>query len=321
MRNYRIVALAVTLASCAAPTPQSGEISTEDLQKQLAIGWSGPSLIDPYQVDLKRGVFDEAADLGVRVIHYEHGYDAAKQAADIEDLITQRVDFMLIGAGHADAVVSSIEKVNAAGIPVMTFDQGASGGELLGHSGNDNYCMGYRSMEYLVQLLDGKGKVLHITGIPGMQLVQWNVDAVKAVVEQHPGIELVYQGFADWDQAKALAITEDTLAANPDLVGIYVISSAMSGGVLQALRARELIGKVIVVSGSWDEMTQDHMRNGEIRGTIEYRPYEGGRLAVRAAYDYLVNGKIPAKWVPWPLIFHTPDETWEVECPIGDWEP
>lgn len=316
-----LVVFGVILASCTTPTEAPTEVPTEVPPKQIVIGWSGPSLLDPYQVDLKDGVFEEASELGIEVIHYEHGYDAAKQAADIEDLITQGVDFILVGAGDADAVISSIEKVNAANIPVMTLDQGANGGELLGHSGNDNYCMGYRSMEYLAELLGGSGEVLHITGMPGMQLVQWNADAVRSVVEQNSGMDLAFQGFADWDQAKALAITEDTLTAHPDLAGIYVHSSVMSGGVLQALKARDLIGEVTVISGAWDEMTQDQMNDGEILGTIEYSPYEGGRLSVRTAHNYLVNDTVPEQWVPWPLVFHTPDGTWDVECPIGDWKP
>lgn len=308
-----LVVFGLTLAGCA-PAAKA--------PSQIVIGWSGPTELDPYQTDLANGANARAAALGVKLAHLEQNYDNAKQAADIEDLIAQKVDFLLVGAADANAVVPSIQAAVAAGIPTMTFDQGANEAGQLGHSGNDNYCMGYRSMEYLVQLLGGKGKVLHITGVAGMQLVQWNADAVKAVVAKNPGIELVFQGYADWDPAKGLAITEDTLTAHPDLAGIYVHSSAMSGGVIQALEARDLIGKIPVVSGSWDQQTQDQMAKGQIVGTIEYKPYAGGEQGIQLAYDYLVNGKTPAKWTSWPMTFHYADgSTEEVQCPIEGWTP
>ncbi len=177
---------------------------------------------------------EKATELGVKIVMLESDWDAVKQAADIEDFLAQGVDALIVNAADKDGVIPSIEKANAQGVPVFTIDSAAAGGEVLSHSGNDLYCIGYRSMEYLSEQLGGSGQVLHVNGVPGLMIVTWNDDGVKKFVTENPDIELVQQAYGEWDQAKAMAITEDALTANPDLAGVYIISELMTGGVIQA---------------------------------------------------------------------------------------
>ena len=45
-----------------------------------------------------------------------------KQAADIEGLITQKVDVILVVAFDSDAILPSIQKINDAGIKAIAYD-------------------------------------------------------------------------------------------------------------------------------------------------------------------------------------------------------
>ena len=309
-------------AAVVTPTTVPPTAVPPTAEKQIVIGWSGAPVLDDFQIQLQDGINAKADELGVKIIHLEHNNDPVKQASDIEDLLSQNVDALLIAAANADAVVPSIEKAVAAGVPVFTIDNAANSDKVVSHSGNDTMCVGYRGMEYLADQIGGEGKVLHINGFAGMSLVTWNDDGVKAYLADNPKIQLVTTGYADWDPAKALAITEDNLLTNPDLKGIYVIAEIMTSGPIQALKAQGLTDKVKVMSGGYGPDSQQWLKDGDIIGTMEWSSKAGAEQHLQNMYDYLVNGKQPPKFFGWPVILHTSSgESKTVECPINGWQP
>lgn len=325
-----LVLVGLLLAGCATPAapavaptqPPAPPTAAPTEPKQLFVGYSGPTQLDHFQIVLWQGMQERANELGVKVVMLESGWDAVKQAADIEDLLAQGVDALIVNAADADGVIPSIEKANAQGVPVFTIDSAANGGEVLNHSGNDLYCIGYRSMEYLAEQLGGKGKVLHVSGVPGLMIVTWNDDSVTQFVSENPDIELVQTAYGEWDQAKALAITEDALTAHPDLAGVYVISESMTGGVIQALAAAGLTDKVKVMNGGYGPESQQWLRDGKTIATMEWASKDGAAELMQRIYDYLTEGTVPPAWSPWPVLLHTQDgQTKQVDCPIPGWTP
>jgi ribose transport system substrate-binding protein len=281
-----------------------------------------PQQIDEFQINLTEGLQDEAEELGIQLVLVDSQNDPAKQAGDMEDLIAQEVDLILVAPMDADAIVPSVEKANEAGIPVMTIDRGSNGGEILSHSAIDNYCFAYRGIEYAATLLNGGNKkILVLEGTPGMTVVNWNMDGANAAIEEF-GFELAAMLHADWDTAKALAITEDVLTNHPDLGAIYCGYDSMTQGAVQALKAQGLAGDVIVTGGGYTEESKAMLEAGEMHGDIEFKNYDGARKTLKAAYEYLVNGVEPPAWTAWPLVMHTSDgQEYEVECPIEGWSP
>lgn len=325
--------IALVVSGCATPPEQTQPAETAAPTEEVAptepeaeeapvLGWSGAPLLDDFQFQLRDGIMGKAEELGVKVIHIEHDNDPVKQASDIEDLLAQGVDALLIAAANADAVVPSIDQAVASGVPVFTIDNAANSDDVISHNGNDLYCIGYRSMEYLADQIGGAGKILHINGFAGMALVEWNEDGVQAFLAENPDIELVMSGYADWDPAKALAITEDVLLTHPDLDGIYVIAEIMTPGPVQALKAMNLTDQVKVMSGGFAPESQELLENGEIIAALEWSAVGGAEQHMQAIYDYLVNGVEPPKFSPFPVTGHAADgSTWQLDCPIGDWQP
>jgi ribose transport system substrate-binding protein len=304
--------LALTVSGCATPAQDD----------EITVAFSGAPLLDDFQIQLFEGLKAKADELGVNLIHVENGNDPVKQASDIEDLLAQEIDALLVTAANADAVGPSIEQAAEQGVPVFTIDNAANSDQVLNHSGNDLYCIGFRSMEELAGQIGGSGKILHINGIPGMALVNWNDDGVQAFLAENPGVELVMTGYADWDPAKALSITEDILTTHPDLAGIYVISEVMTGGVVQALAAQGLTDQIKVMSGGFAPESQEWLTNNEISGTFEWSSYTGAQEQMQRIYDYLANGEEPPPFSAWPVTAHPAEgDTFQLDCPIGDWTP
>jgi ABC-type sugar transport system substrate-binding protein len=313
-----LIVLAMILTGCG------GQEATEApvVDDEIRVGFSGADLLDDFQNQLYQGVADRAEELGVTLIHIENGNDPVKQADDIEDLLAQDLDALLITAANPDAIVASIEQADEMGVPVFTIDSAANSDLVMNHTGNDLYCIGYRSVEFLADYIGGEGKILHINGVPGMAIVTWNTDGVEAYVAEHPDIELVQTAYANWDPAQALAATEDMLLAHPDLAGIYVISEVMTQGPIQALAAQGLTGEIPIMSGGFAPESQQWLENEEIVAAFEWSSYEGGQEQMQRIYDYLTEGIVPPTFSPLVVYAHTKDgEPYQLDCPIGDWTP
>jgi ribose transport system substrate-binding protein len=330
-----LVLAAMLLSGCGAPAAQPAAPTqapeaqatvapeaTATAKEQLFVGFAGVTLNDNFQLQLWEGMQEKADELGIKLVLLESNWDVVKQTSDIEDFLTQGVDALIVSVADADGIVPSIEKANAAGVPVFTIDSSASGGDIVSHSGNDLYCIGVRSMEYLADQFGGKGKVLHMNGVPGLQIVTWNDDGVNDFVADHPDIQLVQQAYGNWDAGQAQAITEDVLTAHPDLAGVYVISEIMTPGVIQAIAAAGLSDKVKVMNGGYAPESQQWLADGKTVATMEWASKDGAAQLMQNIYDYLTAGKAPPTFVPWPVVLHTQSgETLPVDCPIPGWTP
>ena len=134
---------------------------------KYTIGLSLSTLNNPFFMTLKEGAEGAAQNQGVALVVVDAQDDPAKEATNIEDLIQQGVDALLVNPTDADAIVPSIQKANAAGIPVFTVDRGASGGEIVSHIASDNAAGGRMAAEYLCNLIGGSGAIVELEGIAG----------------------------------------------------------------------------------------------------------------------------------------------------------
>src|SRR3990172_4990877 len=152
------------LVSCAAPPPATQQPAAPAEQ---TLGLVLSTLNNPFFVTLRDGAQTAADAAGAKLIVVDAQDDSAKMTAGIEDLINKKVSALLINPTDADAVVPSIQKANAANIPVFTIDRGASGGTVVSHIASDNVAGGKMAAEFLCQAIGGKGNLVQLQGIAG----------------------------------------------------------------------------------------------------------------------------------------------------------
>ena len=92
--------------------------------------------------------------------------------------------------------------------------------------------------EWMVQQLEGKGKVAMIEGTPGSQQGRDRKTGFHEVIKAAPGINLVSSIPANFERAKGMEVMEDILTANPDLAGVFAANDEMALGALEALKQR-----------------------------------------------------------------------------------
>lgn len=261
------------------------------------------TLNNPFFVTLKDGAEEKAKELGVELVIYDAQDDSAKMTSSMEDLIQKKVGGILVNPTDADAVVPSILKANAAGIPVFTIDRGATSGEVVTHIASDNVAGGKMAGEFLAEKIGGKGKVVELVGIPGTSAARDRGKGFHDAMEGYPDIEIVASQAADFNRDRGLAVFENILQAQPEIDGVFAHNDEM---VLGAIAAAEAAGRKGIVFVGFDAVGDavKAVKDGRLAATVAQQPKEMGLLGVEYAVKYLGGETIPDN-VPVPLMLVT----------------
>ena len=310
MRKFLVLALSLVLiggllASCApsqpspSPTTTSPSPSPTPTAKKITLGLVLSTLNNPFFVTLRDGAQSEADKLGVTLIVMDSQNDSAKEASNIEDLISRKVDAILVNPTDSDAVVPSIKKANDAHIPVFTIDRGANGGTVVSHIASDNVAGGKMAGEYLAKALNGKGKVVELEGIAGTSAARDRGQGFEEALKNYPDIQIVAKQTADFDRAKGLSVFENILTAQPQIDGVFAQNDEMVLGAIQAAEAAGRTGIIFVGFDAIDDALKA-IKDGKLAATVQQQPAVMGQLGIQTAVDFL-NGKTVEKFIPVPL--------------------
>lgn len=295
---------ALVLAACkpAEPAVEPVEEPTGD----FTIGLSISTLNNPFFVTLKEGAEEAAAAAGVTLIIMDSQDDATTEASNFEDLIQQGVDIILVNPTDADAIVPSIEKANAAGIPVFTIDRGSSGGEVVSHIASDNEAGGRMAGEFLCNALGGTGKVVELEGIAGTSAARDRGKGFNDYMsEECPGVEIIARQTANFNRAEGLTVFENILQAEPEIDGVFAHNDEMILGAIEAAEAAGRTGIVFVGFDAVDDAVAA-VDAGKLAATIAQQPSEMGRLGVENAIVFLGGASIDT-YIPVDLALVLPD--------------
>lgn len=285
-----VLVLSISLVACTSSTDE-GEDTTGGSTEAKKVGFVISTQSNPFFVTLKEGAEQKAKDLGVELIVLDSQDDPAKEASNVEDLITKKVDLIIINPTDSDAVVNSVLAANDAGIPVITVDRASNGGEVVCHIASDNVAGGKMAGEFIIQQLGGKGKVVELEGIAGTSAARERGEGFNAALEGTE-IEVVARQTADFDRAKGLDVMENILQSQPEIDAVFAHNDEMALGALEAIKAS---GRDIIVVGF--DATDDAVKAveaGEMAATVAQQPGLMGEIAIETAIKVLNGEQVDA---------------------------
>lgn len=291
------VALALVNNEGTAAAPAGGEYS---------IGLSISTLNNPFFVTLAEGAQKAADAAGVTLIIVDAQDDPAREATNIEDLIQRGVDAILINPTDADAIVPSIQKANAAGIPVFTVDRGASAGDVIAHIASDNVAGGRLAGEFLCEALGGSGKVVELEGIAGTSAARDRGAGFNAYLsESCPGVTVIARQTANFNRAEGLSVFENILQAESEIDGVFAHNDEMILGAIEAAKAAGRAGSIVFVGFDAVDDAVAAVNAGDLAATVAQQPAVMGQLGVETAVAHLNGSTVPA-FIPVDLALVTP---------------
>ncbi|OUM94074.1 MAG: D-ribose ABC transporter substrate-binding protein [Firmicutes bacterium ZCTH02-B6] len=270
------------------------------------IGLAISTQSNPFFVDLREGAEAKAAELGVQLRVVDAQDDSARMLAGIEDLIAAGVDVILINPTDSAAVIPGVLAANRAGIPVITVDRAADGGQVVAHIASDNVLGGRMAAELVVAKSGGQAKVVELEGIPGTTAARERGQGFNEVIGQYPGIVVVARQEAGFDRARGLTVMENILQAQPEIDFVFAHNDEMALGALVAIEAAGRADKIQIIGFDATDDAVRAVREGRMLATVAQQPRLMGALGVETAVKVL-RGETVDGFIPVPLSLVTND--------------
>jgi len=246
--------------------------------------------------DLEEGLKKSADKMGYELIVVSAEFDINKQISQIEDMITQRVSAIVICPADSKGIGIGVKKANEAGIPVFTADIASDDGSVVCHIASDNKAGGRKAGEYLVKLLNGKGKIA-IINRPTVTSVLDRVAGFMETISKYPDIKIVADVDGGGERDKSLKATSDVLQANPELDGIFGINDDSALGALSAVKEFKRDKIVIVGYDATPEANNAILAGTSLKADVVQYPDKIGIKTIEMINDHL-NGKQVDKIIP-----------------------
>lgn len=270
--------------------------------KQQTVGVTLLSLQYPFLVTLSEAMKDEANKLGVKLIALDPRQKVATELSQVENLITQKVDAIVMIPVDENASIPAAKKVNKAKIPLILLNTKlaptflARGGKYVAYVGSDDNVAGRIEGTHLVKELNGEGNVIYLVGQYGGASTMLRKEGFEEIIRDYPGIKVVTELQAHGSRAEAKTIMENLLQKyKPGQVQAVVAQSdEMAMGALSAIEAagRRNDFKVIIgVDAAEDAVNA--VRSGKLTATVFQDAVGQGREAVRVAVKTLKGEKVP----------------------------
>ena len=222
------------------------EESADSGEEELTFMMIARGLTDPFYVVVANGAEAACEELGINFILQDANGDQTTQLNIIDTAISMGVDGVAINAVDERGVITGIEALNEAGIPVVAFDVIPTGGQLIGAIGIDNYKICHEDAVIFGQLLEEKyngeipegAVVLNIQGDMSMQIAQERSNGFTDYMEEnYPEITIANaQGM--FNPTKANEVTADLFTRyGDDIIGMHTITGCMTEGIASAVES------------------------------------------------------------------------------------
>lgn len=228
------------------------------------------------------------------VVYADAQQDNAKQVADVENFLRQKIDLLVISPNEAKPLTPVVKRAFDAGIPVVVLDREIEGDSYTTFIGADNRAIGHAAGEFAAEVLHGTGNIVEIRGLPGSTPARDRSDGFHEAIAAFPGLHIIHDPVANWLREEAMTQMEAALAAHPRIDLVYAHNDPMAVGAYLAAKAKGRDGAITFVGidglpgldGGRQAVT-----DGKLAATFVYPT--GGKEAIDVVAKILAGEQVP----------------------------
>lgn len=269
---------AMALSACGSPKTAA-----------IKIGVSMPTQREERWVRDLEQFRKEAAGRGVEILAQISDNDAARQLAQCENLLAQKIDVLIVAPHDAAAASPIVERARRQGVKVISYDRLILNADVDLYVSFDNVKVGEIQGKYLARLVP-KGSYVILAGAPtdnnAKLFRQGAMNILQPLIARGEIKVLMDQPVKDWQPIEAMNLMENALMAAAGKVdAVLAPNDGTAGGVIQALSLRKLAGKVPVTG-------QDAELAGAkriVEGTQSMTVFKDTRMLASAALEAAIR--------------------------------
>lgn len=281
MKAHRIVSMTLVLALALLVDPCRrallGAAHAAEAKKPV-VGLVMKSLANEFFKSMEEGAVKYAKHDGTFTlvpVGMNSETDIDTQIAAVENFVTQKVDVICVAPADSVGLVAPVKRAVAAGITVVNFDVklddkalGEAGLKDLVFVGPDNEEGAYLAGADLAKKLGKGSKVVIIEGNPGADNAKMRKAGFDRAAREG-GLNVLASMTAHWETEEANTLMTNLLTRFPEVQGVMAANDSMALGVVKALDAAKLSGKVQVVGFDNIPAVQKLIKQGKVLATID----------------------------------------------------
>ena len=198
---------------------------------------------------LHKGVEAQGQALGFTVETTDANMDANAQIDQMNEVIAKKPAAIILLPNDAAALTPSVEKANAAGIPVLVTNRDIAGGKTAQvHS--DERQAGRLQGEYMAKHLKQGAKIVYFLGDSAQASARERWAGFKeACLDKRPDITLLASTDAAWNKTEAMKSMTLWLSIFPQIDAVVAGNDDMALGGIAAMKGAGRFNSDILVSG------------------------------------------------------------------------
>ena len=182
-----------------------------------------------------RDAFDKSGKVD-DLLYVPWDFATENQVKGIDDAIAADVDAIMLTSLSRAGLSAAVDRAAAAGIPVVNCMAGVETDSFTAEVSRDIPLMGYDTAKQVAEELGGRGKVVMLHGIAGVDAAEfWKSGAMEAFGE-YPDIEIVSEQYGNWSAADAISVMRTVVAQQSDIDAVWVGGLEMAPAVIDAFR-------------------------------------------------------------------------------------
>lgn len=285
----KLATLMMSFVLCSSLLVGCAQSTNSDTQK---IGLIVSTLNNPFFVDLKTGIENEAKKLGYDVVVLDSQNDPAKEVSNMEDISVKDVDIVLLNPVDSDSAIASVMIANNLDLPVITVDRAANGGEVISHVASDNEEGGKMAAQYLIEQLGDNANIIELEGTAGSSATRDRGAGFDNEIATS-NINIITKQSADFDRTKGLSVMENIIQSKGEIDAVFAQNDEMALGALKALQDANMDDVLVVGFDATDDAVAS-VNKGDMAATIAQQPILIGETAVNLAHKFLSGETVDA---------------------------
>ena len=301
-----------TAAAEAAPAAAGAEAAVPapaGKNGKPVVGLVMKSLANEFFKTMEEGAVKFAKDRGdfeLVPVGMNSETDIDTQINAVDNFVTQGVDLICLAPADSVGLVAPAKRAIDAGIMVVNFDVKLDDKALADAGladflfvGPDNEEGAYLAGKALADKLGKGGKVVIIEGNPGADNAKMR-QAGFARAAQEGGLELLESTTAHWETEEANTLMTNLITKYPDMQGVMAANDSMALGVVKAIDAAGLTGKIDVVGFDNIPAVQDLVKQGKVLATIDQFGPDMAKNCIETGFRKM-NGEDLKGWIKTPV--------------------
>src|SRR5436190_1501304 len=172
--------------------------------KQFVIGFSQCIDSDKWRQSMLEGMKRELAfNDNIQFIYKNADGNSQRQIQQVKELLRQNIDLLIISPNEAEPLTPIVKQIYTQGIPVIVVDRKISSSFYTAYVGADNYEVGNLAGEYTASLLNGKGNIIEVTGLPASSPAIERGNGFANAIKKYPSLKIIKEVPGDWLKANS----------------------------------------------------------------------------------------------------------------------